>query len=163
MTRLGILAGIIALGWSGVFAQQNAGSSADAAAIAKVRSAFQQAAAAQDAAALAKLFTPDGEEMPPNAPAAKGRAAIEAYHKQFAQQFMVHGVTITATETHVAGNLAYDVGTYKQTLMAQKSGAMFDDTGKYVVLLRKEPAGGWLITHVIYNSNTPAPGAAAKK
>lgn len=162
MKRLGILVGIIVMGSSAAFAQQRS-SSAEAAAIAKVRTAYQHAAAAQDAAALAKLFAPDGEEMPPNAPAAKGRAAIEAYHKQFAQQFMVHGVTITATETRVVGTLAFDVGTYKQTLMAQKSGAMFDDTGKYVVLLRKDPGGAWLITHVIYNSDSPLPGAAAKK
>lgn len=162
MKSLGILVGIIALGSSAAVAQQRP-SSADAAAIAKVRAAYQQAAAAQDAAALAKLFAPDGEEMPPNAPAAKGRAAIEAYHKQFAQQFMVHGVTITATATRVAGAVAYDVGTYKQTLMAQKGGGMFDDTGKYVVLLRKDPGGAWLLTHVIYNSDNPVPGAAAKK
>ena len=48
---------------------------------------------AQDAAAIAKLFTADGVEMPPNAPMQKGRAAIEAYHKKFATQVMVHGIT----------------------------------------------------------------------
>ena len=142
----------------GVYAQGNA----DTAAIAKTRSAFEKAAAAQDAAGVAKLFTADGVEMPPNAPAAKGRAAIEAYHKAFAQQFMLHGMTISPTETKVLGDTAYDIGTYKQTLMAMKGGGMIEDKGKYVVLLKKE-GGNWMITHAIYNSDNPLPGQGPAK
>jgi uncharacterized protein (TIGR02246 family) len=145
---------------SGASAQQ---AGTDAAAIAKVRSSFEKAAAAQDAAAIARLYTPDGVEMPPNAPAVKGRAAIEAYHKGFAQQFMVHGITLTGTETQVHGDTAVEVGTYRQTLMAQNGGGMIDDKGKYVVLLKKDASGNWAITHVIYNSDNPPPGAPAKK
>ena len=132
-------------------------------AIAKVRSAYQTAAGAQDGAALAKLYTPDGIEMPPNAPAAKGRAAIEAFHTAFAQQWMMHGMTITPTETKITGDTAYDVGTYKQTLMAQKGGGMVEDKGKYIVLLKKDAGGAWLISHAIYNSDNPPPAPPAKK
>jgi uncharacterized protein (TIGR02246 family) len=143
---------------TGVYAQGNA----DAAAIAKTRSAYEKATAAQDGAAIAKLYAADGVELPPNAPAAKGHAAIEAYHKGFAQQFMVHGITLTATETQVHGDTAVDIGTYKQTLMAMKGGGMLDDKGKYVVLLKKE-GGNWMITHAIYNSDNPLPGPPPKK
>ena len=145
----------------GVSAQQKSG--ADDAAIAKVRTAYQTAAGTQDGAALAKLYAPDGVEMPPNGPAAKGRAAIEAFHKAFGQQFMMHGITITPTETKVHGDVAYDVGTYKQNLMSQKTGAMTEDHGKYVVLLKKDASGAWVITHSIYNSDVPLPAPPAKK
>jgi uncharacterized protein (TIGR02246 family) len=133
--------------------------------IAKLRAAYQAATGAQDAAAIAKLYAADGVEMPPNAPAARGRAAIEAFHKAFAQQWMMHGMTISPKSLHVFnGETAYEVGSYKQSLMAQKGGGMFDDTGKYIVLLKKDPASGaWLITHSIYNSDNPPPGAPAKK
>jgi uncharacterized protein (TIGR02246 family) len=167
MKTLGVMVTIVVLGVAGLSAQQKAAKagSADDAAIAKVRSAYQTAASAQDAAGIAKLYTTDGIEMPPNAPAAKGRAAIEAYHKSFSQQFMVHGLTITPTETHVHGDFATDIGTYKQQLMANKGAGTIDDTGKYVVLLRKDASGAWLLTHVIYNSDVPlpAPPAPAKK
>ena len=132
-------------------------------AIAKVRSAYQTAAGSQDGAAIAKLYTADGVEMPPNAPSAKGRAAIEAFHKAFAQQWMMHGMTITPAETRVVGDTAYDIGTYKQTLMAQKGGGMVEDKGKYIVLLKKDASGAWLISHAIYNSDNPPPAAPAKK
>jgi uncharacterized protein (TIGR02246 family) len=156
--------GVMVLAAAGVSAQQKA-AGGDEAAIAKVRTTYEKAAIAQDAAAVAKLYAPDGVEMPPNAPAAKGRAAIEAYHKGLAQQFMMHGMTITSGEVKVTGDRAFDVGTYKQTLMSQKGGGMIDDHGKYVVLMKKDASGAWWVTHAIYNSDVPvpAPPAPAKK
>ena len=135
----------------------------DEAAIAKVRAAYEKAAGTQDGAAIAKLYAADGVEMPPNGPAAKGRAAIEAFHKAFGQQFMMHGMTITSTETKVHGDYAYDIGTYKQGLMPMKGGAVSDDQGKYVVLLKKDASGNWLVTHAIYNSDVPVPAPPAAK
>jgi uncharacterized protein (TIGR02246 family) len=129
--------------------------------VAKVREAYQKAAITQDAAALAKLYAADGVEMPPNAPAQKGRAAIEAFHKGLAKEWMNHGMTITPTQTTVMGDHAIDIGTYKQSLMPMKGGPMVDDVGKYIVVLKKEGAG-WAISHAIYNSDNPPPGAAKK-
>ena len=88
-----LVAMVAALGLmaAGVSAQQKAGGG-DEAAIVKIRTAYQTAAGSADGAAIAKLYAPDGQELPPNAPAAKGRAAIEAFHKAFAQQFMMHGI-----------------------------------------------------------------------
>jgi uncharacterized protein (TIGR02246 family) len=160
MNRMVLVAAAVMLAAAGAHAQ----GSADTAAVGKARSAYEKASGAQDAAAIAKLYTADGVEMPPNAPAAKGRAAIEAYHKGFALQFMVHGITLTATETQVHGDTAVDIGTYKQSLMLQKSGSMIEDKGKYIVLLKKDASGAWLVTHAIYNSdNPPPPGPAPKK
>ena len=159
--KLVVLVGAMVLAATAASAQQK---SADEAAIAKVRSAYQTAAGTQDGPALAKLYAPDGVEMPPNAPAVKGRAAIDAFHKAFGQQWMMHGITITPTETRIVGDTAIDTGTYKQQLMAQKGGWIFDDKGKYIVLMKKDAGGNWLITHAIYNSDVapPAPPAAKK-
>lgn len=154
MKRLIVTIGAIALAAAGVAAQKKG---ADEAAIAKLRTAYETAAGSQDGAAIAKLFAPDGTEMPPNSPAVKGRAAIEAFHKAFGRQWMMHGMTITSTETKVIGDTAYDVGTYRQGLMPQTGGSTIDDKGKYVVLLRKDASGNWAITHAIYNSDSAPP------
>lgn len=160
--RLAVVAGAIVLVAAAASAQQKA-AGGDEAAIAKVRTAYQTAAGTQDGAAIAKLYATDGVEMPPNGPAAKGRAAIEAFHKTFGQQFMMHGMTIASTELKVHGDYAYDVGTYKQSLMPMKGGAVIDDHGKYVVLLKKDGSGNWLVTHAIYNSDVPLPAPAPAK
>jgi uncharacterized protein (TIGR02246 family) len=160
--RLVAIVGAFALMTAPALAQQK-GTAADEAAIAKLRTAYQSASSAQNAAEIARLFAADGIEMPPNAPAASGRAAIEALHKGFAKQWMMHGITITPTSTKIVGAVAYDVGTYKQQLMSQANGSIFDDKGKYVVLLKKDAAGNWAISHAIYNSDLPPPAAAAPK
>jgi uncharacterized protein (TIGR02246 family) len=165
MKRLTVMLGIVALANAGALAQGKKASApggADEAAIAKLRTTFQTAVLGQDAAGIAKLYAPDGEELPPNAPAVVGRAAVEKYHKDFAQQFMMHGMTLTPLKTQVSGDIAYDVGTYKQQLMPMKGGAVMDDHGKYVVLLKKE-GGNWLVTHAIYNSDLPLPAPPATK
>ena len=153
--KLMTLAGLIALAAVSASAQQKG---SDDPGIAKLRAAYQAAAGAQDGAAIAKLYTPDGVEMPPNAPAQTGRAAIEAFHKAFGKQWMMHGMTVTPRTLHVWNNdMAYEVGVYKQSLMPQTGGAVVDDTGKYIVLLKKDASGAWLITHAIYNSDNPPP------
>jgi uncharacterized protein (TIGR02246 family) len=162
MRRLGLLAAGLALASAGVYAQQTIAPVGAEATIGKVRAAYQTAAKAQDGAAIAKLYAADGQEMPPNAPVAKGRAAIEAYHKQFAQQFMLHALAITPTETKAFGDHGYDIGTYTQQLMAMKGGQIINDKGKYLVLLKKDAAGAWVITHLIYNSDNPLPTPPAK-
>ena len=159
MTRTLILAcAALALTASGARAQAGA----DTGGIAKTRAAFEKAVTAQDAAAIARLFTADGTEMPPNAPAAKGRAAIEAYHKALAQQFMNHGFSLAATDTKIAGDTAYEAGGYKQTLMAMKGGGMIEDQGKYLVVLKKDAGGNWLLAYAMYNSDNPPPGPPKK-
>jgi len=160
-----LLTAIVAIVLGGAAASAQQGVQGEDPGIAKLRAAYQAAAGSQDGAAIAKLYAADGVEMPPNAPAARGRAAIEAFHKAFAQQWMMHGMTISPKSLHVFnGDTAYEVGSYKQSLMAQKTGAMVDDTGKYIVLLKKDAASGaWLITHSIYNSDNPPPAAPAKK
>jgi uncharacterized protein (TIGR02246 family) len=137
--------------------------SADEAAIAKIRTAYQTAAGTQDGVAIATLYAPDGVAMHPNTASVKGRAAIEAFHKAFGQQWMMHGITITPTETKIVGDTAVDVGTYKQQLMAQKGGWVFDDKGKYLVLLKKDASGNWWVTHSISNSDLPPPAPPAAK
>jgi uncharacterized protein (TIGR02246 family) len=165
MKRLSLILGLAALVGAGLSAQAKKAPPAgggDDAAIAKIRTAFQTAVMGQDAAGIARLFAADGAELPPNSPAVMGRAAIEKYHKDFAQQFMVHGISITSLKVQVAGDIAYDVGTYKQQLMAMKGGAVMDDHGKYVVLLKKE-GGNWVVTHSIYNSDLPPPAPPSVK
>ena len=160
--KIVVLAGVVTLMATAASAQTKP-AGGDEAAIAKIRTSFQTAAGTQDGAAIAKLFAPDGVEMAPNAPAAKGRAAIEAFHKAFGQQYMMHGMTITSSELKVHGDSAHDVGTYKQSLMSMKGGGRSDDTGKYVVLLKRDASGAWWITHAIYNSDLPPAGAPAAK
>ena len=143
----------------GVAAQQGGG--ADEKAVAALRASYEKAANAQDAAAIAATYTVDGVEMPPNMPAVKGRAAIEAFHKQIGAMVTIGSLKLTPTSTKVTGDTGYDVGTYMQT-NTPKGGKPGEDRGKYVVILKKA-GGAWLVAYAIYNSDLPPPSATSAK
>lgn len=128
-------------------------------ALAKVREAYAAAVNAGDAAKVAGLYTPDGIEMPPNQPMVKGQAAIEAYHKQLNAMGQFN-LAITTAEAKASGATAFDSGTYKQTIKL-KTGRTIDETGKYLVVLKKDAGGQWKIAHVSYNSDLAPAGPPA--
>ena len=65
-----------------------------------------------DAAAMAAVYADDGVEMPPGKAAVRGRAAIEAYHRQeLSGPVRLSDFSLTATDTRVTGDVAYTTGT----------------------------------------------------
>ena len=127
------------------------------AAIRAVADQYVKASLAGDAKAIAALYTEDAVEMPPNAPAVKGRAAIQQHYEKELKSGKVSRFTLKHLETRSAGDIGYDVGTYDQS-MTPAGGAEMADTGKFVVVL-KRTGGDWRVAYAIYNSDRPAMAA----
>jgi uncharacterized protein (TIGR02246 family) len=113
----------------------------------KFMSHFRQA----DAAGLARLYTEQGQVLPPQSDFVIGRAAIEAFW-QSVMGMGVKGARLETLETTACGETAYEVGKY--TLLGE--GGQTLDSGKYVVIWRQE-AGQWKLHRDIFNSSLPAP------
>lgn len=133
-------------------------------AIEKTASAYLKAVLAGDAAAVGATYRDDAVEMPSCRPLLKGRAAIEQYYRElFEGPVKITEFTFSHLETAAAGDIGYTAGTYKQKFLP-KSGEPIDDSGKFVVIVKR--AGGvWKAAYVIYNSDRPpamqsAPAAA---
>lgn len=111
--------------------------------------AWADAYNAKDAAAIAAMYAEDGTLMPPHAPSAKGRQAIEAFIKTD-----IAGapgkLEITLTDSGTSGNLGFSRGTFS---MADATGKAVD-TGKWLEV-RKKVNGKWLIQFDIWNSDAP--------
>jgi uncharacterized protein (TIGR02246 family) len=125
------------------------------AAIRAIADDYVKASLAGDAKAIAALYTEDAVEMPPNAPAVKGRVAIEQYYAKVLKSAKLSVFTLNHLETRAVGDTGYDVGTYQQTV-TPTGGAAMDDTGKYAVILKRS-GGAWRVAYAIYNSDRPAP------
>ena len=131
---------------------------------AKMRSdlnAWFEAYNAGNADAIAAQYASDGILMPPNAPAATGRAAIKAFittdtanTKAAGLQLRNNGISAIG----ISGDLAWMSGTF--SVVDAKGTAV--DTGKYVSVHRKTD-GAWLYVRDIWNSDTPLPPPPAKK
>lgn len=90
--------------------------------------------------------------MPPNAPAASGRAAVQAVLAEFFP--MKPQLTITPTSVSANGPLAVERGTYTMTFTPPGATAPVNDTGKYLAHWHLID-GKWLIVDDIWNSDLP--------
>ena len=136
---------------------QAGGAAVDA--IKAVADAYVKASLAGDAKAIAALYTEDAVEMPPHQPMIKGRTAIEQYYqKGFAAGSKMSTFSVSHLQTEATGDLGYDAGTYQQTMTPPGGTSPVNDSGKYVVIL-KRAGSAWKVSYAIYNSDQPpAPG-----
>jgi ketosteroid isomerase-like protein len=108
------------------------------------------------------FYADDASMFPPNAPIATGKEAIRAV---WSQLLTTPGVAISGQTTKVeasrGGDLGYSIGTY-ELITPDPAGKPVTDHGKYVVVWKKQADGSWKVMVDIFNSNLPAPAAAAR-
>jgi uncharacterized protein (TIGR02246 family) len=146
-----------------------ADASADETAIRAISPVWAKAYNAGDAKTISGLYAEQAVLLPPGAPAAKGRAAIQAYFAKDTAESAKAGVTFSLdpkskSDVAVSGDLGWESGTYA---VNAKSGASVE-VGKYLTVYKKSD-GKWLIVRDTWNSDVPpapaasAPAAPAKK
>jgi uncharacterized protein (TIGR02246 family) len=116
---------------------------------------FARHANAGDAAALTSAFyAADAVLLAPGAPRLDGAEAIRGFWKAFIDGG-VQDVSIETTEIVEAGDVGYGIGNYTCTLPTE-SGERTRDTGKYIVVYRRQADGGWKVIADQFNSDLPA-------
>ena len=114
--------------------------------------------AAGQADSIASIFTEQGREMPPNAPAAVGRAGIRQFEAQNAA--MVDGkLTLKIEEAIANGPLGVERGSFTFEGKAKPGApkgmpATVSDEGKYLIHWHNVN-GQWRVAELIWNSNKP--------
>jgi uncharacterized protein (TIGR02246 family) len=109
---------------------------------------------AGDADAWAALWTEDGIQMPPDAPAVSGRAQIRETVRGLLAEFRVE-MQIQTAEVRGAGDWGFARGTYTATLTPKRGGAAIPVEGKFMTILAHQADGSWKIYRDIFNSNVP--------
>ncbi len=120
-----------------------------------VNQAYGKAVANRDTAGVAAVYASDAFLLPPNAPIAKGRQAIEAvvqaYFDAGAQSLDLDTVALEEQ-----GDLVVEVGTY--TLGVQPPGSdPVTDVGKYLQVFKRQADGSLRIAYDCFNSDQPLP------
>ena len=117
---------------------------------------YLQGAANKDPAAVASVFAADGVFLYPGMPLVRGQGAVREALTTFMQ---TPGFSLTFEPTRIeiaqAGDLAYEVGTYR--LQMEPPGGRVDETGKYVSVWKK--AGDrWEMVVDAPSTDLPTPG-----
>ncbi len=103
-----------------------------------------------DAAAVAQLYTEQATALPPGAPMAKGRTAIQGVW-QGAIQAGYRNIALKTVQVDQFGSAVREIGTFSlDAPNPQKQ--MVHVEGKYVVLWR-HIGGGWKLDTDIWNTN----------
>lgn len=106
---------------------------------------YQAAARAGDAAAIQALHADDAVLHPPNEPAVRGRAAVDA-HIAASHAGPTEGTTFTTLGVGASGELAYEVG----------AAVWPDGPGSYLTVYRRT-ADGWRIVADTWSDDAPSP------
>lgn len=127
----------------------------DQAAIDSLRGAWVQAYEAGDAAMLAGLYAADAVTMLPGMDTMNGSAAIEAYYTSVFETGTVE-TNIMPMSTVLAGDSAYEYGTFSGTMTPADGSEPQMSTGRYVVMLSRDASGAWRIASSMNNYDDPA-------
>jgi uncharacterized protein (TIGR02246 family) len=141
MWRIAIIAGCLILVAAPASAQ-------DKATIVKLNDAWAAAFNKGDASAVAAMYTEDAFVPPPGAEMVKGRAAIEAFWRQAAQQ-MGDAKFTTVDLLPLGPRAAREIGTVS---LKSKSQPPQEITAKYAVVWRKV-GGKWKLATDIWNTS----------
>jgi len=114
---------------------------------------------AGDWEAFAAAFTEDAVRMVPNEPLHVGRAAIEEWAATNWGGLTFSEGSQTLLEVDGRGDIAYARLSYSFTVEVPGLEEPITDVGKALVILRKQADGSWLVSHSIYNADSPPPGA----
>jgi len=127
----------------------------DLLAIAAIRDQTMRAENASDADFFDSACTDDVVVMPPGMPVVVGRQAAVGFMRGFFDAFEVT-IAYVSEETRIAGNLAYDRGTYTQSLKPKGGGDELKESGNFLWLYQHASDGSWKMSRVIWNaSHTP--------
>jgi uncharacterized protein (TIGR02246 family) len=140
MWRIVVVIGCLSVG-SPALAQNRA-------TIEKLNDAWTAAFNKGDAAAVAALYTEDAYVLPPGSAMVKGRAAIEAFWRQAAQQ-MTDAKLTTLDVLPLGHSAAREIGT---VTLKTKSQPPQEVVGKYVVVWRKV-GRDWKLATDIWNTD----------
>jgi uncharacterized protein (TIGR02246 family) len=152
MRRIFVAFCVVAALWSGDVRAETARAAIEAA-----NKNFQEAFNRGDAGAVARMYTPDGAVLPPDAKRADGREAIQQFW-QSAIDAGLRELSLRSIEVEEAGDTAYEVGT--ATLKAQMAGGTTVAMSlKYIVIWRRGADDVWRLHRDIWNANPAATAA----
>jgi len=96
------------------------------------------------------MYTDDAELLIPEAAIVSGREAIAQVWKRIVASGG-NTVRVETGEVQEIGDWAYEVGAF--TTSAPDGNVL--NAGKYIVIWKRQPTGGWKIHRDIFNSDTP--------
>lgn len=139
----------------------------DLAAIEELHRRDQEASLAGDWPTLMGLWSDEPVALPPDGPVQRGRAAVERSmegYREAAEVWETVEYVQEFGEVEVAGDYAWDWGTFRGRSRNRRTGREVSSSGKLLRILKRAPDGSWKVHRSIWNvapqaSPDASPGA----
>lgn len=113
-----------------------------------------EAIIAGDTERYVALLADDAVIMPPNGPPVVGQSAIRAWNQDMSKRFRIQKYVAVDQELIVAGDWAFRRATFEWSLVPIAGGQPFQDSGKFIIIYKRQADGSWRVARDIWNSNT---------
>jgi ketosteroid isomerase-like protein len=150
--KLGVARSIVAGPGEG-FA--NGGSSTVADDIAKIRSEWAKDLHSKQLDQIVALYAPEAVFLQPNGERVTSRAAIRDLCKKIMDTF-TSDISLHSIVTEHSGDLAYDSGDFRESLVKLSDGTTSEVQGNYLMIFKRQSDGTWLIVEQMWTLVTPA-------
>lgn len=124
--------------------------------LAKLRAAWVQDLSTKQLEPILKFYAPDAVFFQPNGDRISGSAALRNLFQTIMATFN-SDLTLHSEKIDVSGDLAYDSGSFEETLTNIATGAKINSKGSYVIIYKRQSNGSWLIVEHVW-TGTPPPG-----
>ncbi len=101
------------------------------------------------------LWTEEGVQLPPGAPANIGKDQIRKSNGAALAQWTYH-TAIQPEEVGGSGDWAYCWGTFTQNFTSKAGGEPEHFDGKFMSILKRQTDGSWKLYRDAFNSNVPS-------
>jgi len=108
-----------------------------------------------DLAAAVEFYTEDATFLHPNAEIISGKRAIKEFFET-GRAFGLRKISFKGVEAGYDGNLAYERGIVIMDIEPE-GGQALTDTGKYLVVMKRQADGAWKVAVDIWNSDLSQP------
>ncbi len=108
-----------------------------------------------------KLFEEDAVFLPAGEPAIHGAANMLEWLERNWGPLPIEEHEQKAVQVDGRGDLAYARGRYRIVVKIEGTGTRIHDQGKFLVILKKQEGGGWLLSEIMYSRDTEKPHVEA--
>jgi ketosteroid isomerase-like protein len=103
-------------------------------------------------------YAPDADFHDPGGHITHGAAALRQLFQTVTSTFD-SDLTFLDHRVETSGNLAYDAGNYRETLVTRATGQKQEIRGTYLTVYRRNADGRWLIVQQMWTSAPPNAGS----
>ena len=130
----------------------------------RIRTRLEAAENAGDADAIAAVMSDDVVVMVPSEPVQEGRPECAAFIRRTLAEtysYFDRHIVYTSAEVRVAGDVAFDRGTFAFEVQPKSGGEKSHATGKYLWLYSRSQDDGWKLARAIVSLDEEEEAEAA--